>query len=183
MSKQYNRYQPIQADGDRRADHRKDDARVDRVTNASVRAGCDEFRIGLLRHRHSPVPAEIHPGPDSQHQPQQEDGHADALQPWAGNGLMPLESSDTQQQKNDENDTGPYSCEPGPSCLAGFDTDGRREPVEPESYPAGEDDNVGFGTFHDAAVSGSPGSAPSWSRAHRRSSASGRSAVTAAQEP
>jgi hypothetical protein len=58
---------------------------------------------------------------------QQEDGQADAFQPWVVRGRMPFESSNPQQEKNDQNDTDPDACEPGPSCLTGLDTDGRCE--------------------------------------------------------
>ena len=55
---------------------------------------------------------------------------------------MPFERLKPQQQKNDQNDTDPQACEPGPSRLAGLDADGRGEPVDPERQPANEDHNV-----------------------------------------
>jgi hypothetical protein len=55
---------------------------------------------------------------------------------------MPFEGSDPQQEKNDQDDTDPDACEPGPSRLASLDTDGRCEPIDPEGYPADQDDDV-----------------------------------------
>jgi hypothetical protein len=53
-----------------------------------------------------------------------------------------FEQFETQQEKNDQNGGDPEAGEPGPPGVAGLDADGRCEPVDPEGYPASEDDNV-----------------------------------------
>lgn len=70
------------------------------------------------------------------------DRQADALQPWVVGDHIPFESPGPQQEKNEQDDTGPDACEAGPSRLAGLDTDGRREPIDPEGHPAAKDDNI-----------------------------------------
>src|SRR6516165_3365847 len=75
------RDQPVGADRYRRADHAKNDAAVDGVADPPVGAGRDQLGVGLLRHRHAPVAAQVHPGPDGERQAEDEDHQAGAEHP------------------------------------------------------------------------------------------------------
>jgi hypothetical protein len=81
----------------------------------------------------------MRPSPDSQRQPQAEDGETDALQQWLLITVWPFRSSEARQQENDADPV--QFCELDSSCLAGHDTDGRCEPVDPETAPADKADN------------------------------------------
>ena len=139
--------QPPDADGDRRADHRQQDAGVNRVPDRPVRAGCYQLGVFLCGRRHSPVPAEVDPRPDGQSQAEDPDGEADAPQDRVCDvfDAMPLQHPQPDQEHDDQDERHADAREArpvAPSPLSPLGPGGCGEPAHPEDDPAHADHDV-----------------------------------------
>jgi len=135
--------QAVQARGERGADQRDDQARVDRVPDQAVRAGGHQFRLVLVRHRRAPVAADVQPCPHGERQAEQEERQPYARQHRIGPGLMPPKAPGAHRDNHHDEERDPQPDETVPPAgPTGLHSAGRDEPVGPEDDPPNHDDEV-----------------------------------------
>ena len=112
------------------------------MADEPVRPARHELRVVLLRHRRSPIVADVDPRPDCEQQPGCVEREPDARTPRVRLDAVAAEHAEPHKDDGKDDDERPDAQLARPRDPASLDRERRRDPVEPEQAPADCEDEL-----------------------------------------